>query len=82
MERGPLMRILSDMEGTTKELDLIVLGNNEPVEVRNVVDCHELRSANGIQITTKQNYIWVDASHVSVAYQARADIDGEIPGID
>lgn len=74
MERGPLMRILSDMKGTDKELDLMVLGQDEPVELRNVVDVEELASSHGLRITTKQNYIWLDASHVSVAYQARADL--------
>ena len=75
MERGPLIRILHDMKGSDKELDLVMLGEGEPVEIRNVVEVEELHSANGIKITTKQNYIWLDASHVSVAYQARADFE-------
>jgi hypothetical protein len=74
MERGPLLKILHEMKGTAKELDLLMLGEGEPVELRNVVDAEELHSANGIKITTKQNYIWLDASHVSVAYQARDDL--------
>ncbi len=74
MERGPLLRLLDDMKGTEKELDLIVLGDAEPVEIRNVVDVESLQSTHGMKITTRQNYIWVDASHVSVAYQARTDI--------
>lgn len=74
MERGPLLRILDDMKGTEMELDLIVLGEDEPLEIRNVVDVESLQSAHGLKITTKQNYIWLDASHVSVAYQARADL--------
>jgi hypothetical protein len=75
MERLPLMRILQDMMGTDKELDLLLLGENEPVQLRNVVDVEELHSSHGIKITTKQNYIWIDASHVSAAYQVRTDID-------
>lgn len=75
MERGPLIRILHDMKGSDKELDLLMLGEGDPVEIRNVVAVEELHSANGIKITTKQNYIWLDASHVSAAYQARADFE-------
>ncbi len=75
MERGPLIGILRDMCDTDKELDLIVMGEDDPVEIRNVVEVEELRSSHGIKITTKQNYIWIDASHVSIAYQARADLD-------
>ena len=74
MERGPLIRILHEMKGTDKELDLVVLGKSDPLELRNVVDAEELHSANGIRVTTKQNYIWIDASHVSAAWQARSDI--------
>lgn len=74
MERGPLIAILRDMKGTDKELDLHLLGEGEPVELRNVVDVEELHSSNGIKIITKQNYIWLDASHVSLAYQARTDL--------
>jgi hypothetical protein len=74
MERGPLLRILDHMKGTDKELDLIVLGESEPVEIRNVVDVESLQSTHGLKVTTMQNYIWLDASHVSVAYQARTDI--------
>lgn len=73
MERGPLIAILRDMTGTDKELDLILLGDDDPVQIRNVEKVEELHSSHGIKITTEQNYIWVDASHVSAAYQARAD---------
>ncbi|MGI9012998.1 MAG: hypothetical protein ACR2GY_01970 [Phycisphaerales bacterium] len=82
MERGPLLEILTAMKGTGRELDLIICGEDDPVEIRNVVDVEELRSSNGIKITTEQNYIWLDASHVSLAYQARDDIEGVVPGID
>ena len=74
MERGPLISILREMKGTKKELDLLMLGESGPVEVRNVVEVDELHSSHGIKITTKQNYIWLDASHVSAAYQARDDM--------
>jgi hypothetical protein len=74
MERGPLLKILTDMKGSTKELDLLMLGESQPVELRNVVDVEELNSAHGLKITTRQNYIWLDASHVSACYQARADL--------
>lgn len=77
MERGPLIGILKDMCDTDKELDLIVMGDDDPVEIRNVVEVEELRSSHGIKITTKQNYIWIDASHVSIAYQARTDLDDD-----
>lgn len=74
MERGPLIKIIREMKGTDKELSLLLLGEPQPQELRNVVDAEELHSANGIKITTKQNYIWIDASHVSMCYQARADL--------
>ena len=74
MERGPLMSILTEMTGTELELDLALIGEHDPVEIRNVVAVDPLHSANGIRITTKQNYIWLDASHVSAAWQARADV--------
>ena len=74
MERGPLIKILHDMKDTDKELDLLMLGEAQPVELRNVVDVEELHSAHGLKITTKQNYIWLDASHVSAGYQARTDL--------
>ena len=74
MERGPLIEILREMKGSDKELDLTVLGENEPLEIRNVVAVEELRSSHGIRITTKQNYVWLDCSHVSAAWQARDDL--------
>jgi hypothetical protein len=61
------------MKGTEKELDMILWGEDNPIELRNVVDVESLRSANGIRVTTKQNYIWFDASHVSAMWQARGD---------
>ncbi len=74
MERGPLINIIRELKGTDKELTLLLLGETEPQELRNIVDAEELHSANGIKITTKQNYIWLDASHVSMCYQARTDL--------
>ena len=76
MERGPLIEILRDMKNSDKELDIILAGGSEErsFEIRNVVDVEELKSSQGIRITTEQNYIWLDASHVSAAYQARADL--------
>jgi hypothetical protein len=73
MERGPLIRILQDMEGTDLELDLIIAGQVKPLEVRNVEKALELHSSQGISIRTRQNQIWVDASLVAAAYQARSD---------
>jgi len=73
MERGPLIRILNDMKGTELELDLIIAGESKPLEIRNVDEVIELHSAHGIKILTHQNQIWVDASHVAAAYQARSD---------
>ena len=74
MERGPLLDILHDMIGTDKELDLTLMGKDDHIEIRNVVDAGPLHSSHGIKITTKQNHIWIDASHVSAAWQARADL--------
>ena len=74
MERGPLFQILSDMKGTDKELDLVLMGEDDPIQVRNVVEVEELRSSHGLKITTEQNHIWLDANHVSAAWQARDDI--------
>ncbi|MCH8210679.1 MAG: hypothetical protein IIB99_04840 [Planctomycetes bacterium] len=76
MERGPLIEILKDMKNSDKELDIILSGSSEErsFEIRNVVEVEELKSAQGIRITTEQNYIWLDASHVSAAYQARTDL--------
>jgi hypothetical protein len=73
MERGPLIRILQEMEGTDLELDLIIAGHSAPLEIRNVEMATELHSSHGVSIMTLQNEIWVDASHVAAAYQARAD---------
>lgn len=74
MERPPLLAILDSMKGTELELDIVLVGEHDPIEVRNVVGVEPLHSSGGIKITTKQNYIWLDAAHVSAAWQARADI--------
>jgi len=73
MERGPIMRVLADMKGSTKELDLVLQGQAKSMEIRNVVNVAELHSANGIRITTRQSEIWLDASHVSAMWQTRDD---------
>ena len=73
MERGPILTILEEMKGTGKELDMILWGEDNPIEIRNVISVETLRSANGIRVTTKQNHIWFDASHVSAMWQARDD---------
>ncbi|MCI0676479.1 MAG: hypothetical protein L0Y42_11995 [Phycisphaerales bacterium] len=75
MDRGPLLAILKEIKGTTKELDLLMLGESQPVELRNVVDVQELPSSSGLKITTRQNYIWLDAAHVSACYQVRTDLE-------
>jgi hypothetical protein len=74
MERGPLLAILEEMKGTDMELTLALAGETEPVEVRNVVDVTALHSSHGLRITTGANHIWLDASHVSMAWQARSDL--------
>lgn len=74
MERGPLMEILDGMKGTDRELDLVLLGEDDPIEIRNVVEVEALKSTHGLKITTRQNYIWIDATHVSAAWQARSDL--------
>ena len=73
MERGPILTILEEMKGTGKELDMILWGEDNPIEIRNVMEVDTLRSANGIRVTTRQNFIWFDASHVSAMWQARDD---------
>ena len=42
MERGPLLRILKDMVGTDRELDLVISGESAHLEIRNVEDVFEL----------------------------------------
>ena len=76
MERGPLIEILRDMKDSDKELDIILFGSTEdqPFEIRNVVEVEELKRSQGIRVTPEQNYIWLDASNVSAAYQARSDL--------
>ena len=74
MERGPLQEILEGMKGTDRELDLVMMGEDDPIEIRNVVDVEALTSSAGLKVTTQQNYIWLDATHVSAAWQARADL--------
>lgn len=78
MERGPVIRILRAMIGTDQELDIILSGDARALELRNVMAVEELHSANGIHITTRQNNIWIDASHVSAMWQARVDLDAEL----
>jgi len=73
MERGPIMRVLAEMKGSSKELDLVLQGQAKSMEIRNVQDVTELHSANGIQIKTRQSHIWLDASHVSAMWQTRED---------
>jgi hypothetical protein len=73
MDRGPLLKILTDMKGTIKELDLIIVGDSKPVEIRNVVDVEDLRGNKVIKVVTRQNMIWIDPEHVAVAYQVRTD---------
>ncbi len=74
MDRGPLKEILQAMIGSDRELDLTIMGNDDPIEIRNVVSVDSLHSAGGLRVTTRQNYIWLDASHVSAAWQARDDV--------
>lgn len=75
MERIPLLKILQDMEGTALELDLLIHGDEHRLEIRNVISVEPLESTHGMKVTTRQNYIWIDASHVSAAWQARSDIE-------
>ena len=74
MERGPLLAILETMKGTDLELNLTLHGEASPIELRNVVEVEPLMSSQGIKVTTRQNYIWLDAGHVSAAWQARTDL--------
>lgn len=73
MDRGPLLKILSEMKGTNAELDLIIVGTSQPVEIRNVVDVTDLRGNKVIKVTTRQNHIWVNPEHVALVYQVRTD---------
>jgi hypothetical protein len=63
------------MINTDQELDIILRGDERALELRNVVSVHELHSANGIHVITRQNNIWIDASHISAMWQARTDLD-------
>ena len=63
--------MLEDMVGSAKELDLHMTGASETVELRNVEKVESLISEHGIRVTTKQNVIYIDASHVSMAWQTR-----------
>jgi len=74
MERGPLVHILKGMRGTKRELTLHMLGEARPLEFVNVVDVEELSGPSMVMITTKQNYILLECSHVSAAYQVRTDL--------
>ena len=74
MERGPILNVLTDMIGTSTELDLMLNANATPLELRDVVEVQPLHSSHGIRITTTANTIWIDASHVSAMWQARVDI--------
>ena len=71
MERGPLIQVLEEMVGSAKELDLHMTGASETVELRNVEKVESLISEHGIRVPTKQNVIYIDASHVSMAWQTR-----------
>ncbi len=75
MERGPILSVLTGMVGTSAELDIVLKGDHEPIELRNVEGVESLHSAHGLRITTKSNTIWLDASHVSAMWQARVDLD-------
>ncbi len=75
MERGPILSVLNDMVGTSAELDLVLNGDHEPIELRNVTEVEALHSSHGIRIQTKANIIWIDASHVSAMWQARMDME-------
>ena len=72
MERGPIMRVLADLRGSDQSLLLALQGRESPVELRNVKEAVELHSANGIRITTAENDIWIDASHVSAIWHQRS----------
>jgi hypothetical protein len=74
MERGPLLEILTDMINTDKELSVVLWGEDSPIEIRQVEHVEKLTSTQGILIQTHSNNIWLDSSHVSAAWQARADI--------
>jgi hypothetical protein len=74
MQRGPLLEVLETMIDTDRELNITLMGEDDPIEIRNVVSVEPLHSSHGLKITTKQNHIWIDASHVSAAWQARDDL--------
>ena len=73
MERRPIMRVLSELKGSEQSLLLALQGRETPVELRHVEEAVELHSANGIRITTAENDIWIDASHVSAIWHQRGD---------
>ena len=74
MLREDLYAILAHLKGTTRELDLILVGDSKPVELRNVVSIAEMGPGNLIEVKTRQNNIWIDPTHVAIAYSARADM--------
>ena len=74
MQRSPLLEILQSLKGSDKEVTLTLAGKAPPLEIHNVIDVEPLHSSHGIKVTTKQNYIWLDASHVAAAWQVRADL--------
>ena len=71
MERGPLLGILHSMKGTSKVLNVYLQAERAPVDICDVEEVEELHSSSGIKITTKDNTIWLDAKHVSLAFQSR-----------
>ena len=58
--------------------DIELRGDDRAMEIRNVVSVEELHSTNGIHVVTRQNNIWIDASHVSAMWQARTDLDTDL----
>ncbi len=74
MLREDLYGILTHLRRANREVDLILVGDSRPIELRNVVNIEETGPGNLIEVKTRQNNIWIDPSHVAAAYSARADI--------
>ncbi len=73
IEHAALLDILRGMKGTDRELDLVMMGDAHAIEVRDVLEVDPL-TGSFIKITTKRNTLWINASHVSAAWQARTDL--------
>lgn len=74
MLRQDLYSILTELKRSNREVDLVLVGDSRPLELRNVLAIEESGPGNLIEVKTKQNNVWIDPAHVALAYSARSDI--------